>query len=487
MTSDRQFVAIQTETILPCMTCPICHKLFRNATTISECLHSFCKKCIYNKITREELDCCPVCNVYLGCAPLERLRPDHYLQDIRAILFNPSTRKESKEPKSGPSIPLPAATKEPEETDDVHSVPLPGRRKKRSMSISSLVRQPKASSETGMIGRKKPGPKKAYAPRGSTLSINEPTGKEEESRKSSSPHLTLSKITRYKEQNLHDGESSKQKMPKKGAVDPVVTPLDGMADIWKPLNCLVEAADATRLGNPPMPLSVTKSVPPSIRSDEAPVNKTKSKERSVRFNVVEEGGSHLVPSGSGKSVPTSIRSDEALTNKTKSKERSVQFNDVEEGGSHLVPSSPSKPRKYFGVHWKRDGSCEGGNIAPQALVNAASTVSNEGAHPIWFSLVASDSQEGDAPLPQIPSCYLRIKNANLPVSFIQKYIVKKLNLYSEAEVEITMQGHLVPPDLQLRNLIDLWSRRAPKSETLKTAVGRSAEDFVMVLCYGRKT
>lgn len=70
-------------------------------------------------------------------------------------------------------------------------------------------------------------------------------------------------------QNLHVGESSKQKMPQKGAEDPVVTPLDGMADIWKPLNSLVEAADATRLGNPPMPLSVTKSVPPSIRSDDA--------------------------------------------------------------------------------------------------------------------------------------------------------------------------------------------------------------------------
>lgn len=37
-------------------------------------LETVCKKCIYNKITREELDCCPVCKVYLGCAPLERLR-----------------------------------------------------------------------------------------------------------------------------------------------------------------------------------------------------------------------------------------------------------------------------------------------------------------------------------------------------------------------------------------------------------------------------
>lgn len=119
------------------------------------------------------------------------------MQDIQALLFNPSTRKQSNEPKSEPSNPLPV-TIEPEKTDVVPSVPLPARRKKRS--LSSLVRQPKASYEThGMIGRKKPGPKKAV-PRGSTLWISEPTGKEDDGCKSSSPHLTLSKITRFKEQ-----------------------------------------------------------------------------------------------------------------------------------------------------------------------------------------------------------------------------------------------------------------------------------------------
>lgn len=33
-----------------------------------------CRKCIFDKITEDELDYCPVCNTNLGCAPLEKLR-----------------------------------------------------------------------------------------------------------------------------------------------------------------------------------------------------------------------------------------------------------------------------------------------------------------------------------------------------------------------------------------------------------------------------
>lgn len=33
-----------------------------------------CRKCIYDKIQEEELECCPICNTDLGCVPLEKLR-----------------------------------------------------------------------------------------------------------------------------------------------------------------------------------------------------------------------------------------------------------------------------------------------------------------------------------------------------------------------------------------------------------------------------
>ncbi|MED6129066.1 hypothetical protein PIB30_104145 [Stylosanthes scabra] len=106
--------------------------------------------------------------------------------------------------------------------------------------------------------------------------------------------------------------------------------------------------------------------------------------------------------------------------------------------------------------------------------------------PIWFSLVASEDQKGDVPLPQISACYLRIKDGTVPVSFIQKYLVKKLNLTNEAEVEIMCRGQPVLPNLQLHNLVDLWFCTPSASKKMPASVGSSAKDFVMVLSYCRK-
>jgi E3 ubiquitin-protein ligase DRIP len=65
---------VKRETVVACMTCPLCDKLLRDATTISECLHTFCRKCIYEKITEDEIESCPVCDIDLGGTPLEKLR-----------------------------------------------------------------------------------------------------------------------------------------------------------------------------------------------------------------------------------------------------------------------------------------------------------------------------------------------------------------------------------------------------------------------------
>lgn len=36
----NQLVKVKRDVIAACMTCPLCHNLFRDATTISECLHT---------------------------------------------------------------------------------------------------------------------------------------------------------------------------------------------------------------------------------------------------------------------------------------------------------------------------------------------------------------------------------------------------------------------------------------------------------------
>ncbi|KAK7270652.1 hypothetical protein RJT34_25963 [Clitoria ternatea] len=48
------------------------------------------------------------------------------------------------------------------------------------------------------------------------------------------------------------------------------------------------------------------------------------------------------------------------------------------------------------------------------------------------------------------------RDGSVPVSFIQKYLMKKLDLTSETEVEIKCMGQPVLPTLRLNNLVELW-------------------------------
>uniref|UniRef100_A0A7C9E5E2 Uncharacterized protein n=1 Tax=Opuntia streptacantha TaxID=393608 RepID=A0A7C9E5E2_OPUST len=100
----------------------------------------------------------------------------------------------------------------------------------------------------------------------------------------------------------------------------------------------------------------------------------------------------------------------------------------------------------------------------------------------------------------------------MPVSHIQKYIVKKLDLASEAEVseslivfsplpafsllnpwlpiilqvKITCLGQPVLPHLKISSLLDVWLHSSSTPKKVRTAVGESAKEFVMVLSYSRK-
>ncbi|KAK9288780.1 hypothetical protein L1049_017244 [Liquidambar formosana] len=375
-----QVVKVRREKLAACMTCPVCKKLLNDATTISECLHTFCRKCIYEKITVEELDSCPVCNTNLGCAPLERLRVDHSMQDLRAKIF-PSKGKEAKAP------------------EVVSSIPLPARRKERSLS-SLVVDTPKVLAQTGLTGRRtKSAARKVPAPRES-LSIEEPIKKVEDHPETLSPPETLNKIAQNRRQNSSTAELFEQHMPNKGKEE-IYEPVERKAELWKPLNCLVEAASKTKPGKSNSQGSVAKSASSHDHDNEAPVPRAKAKERDHKSKVC----------------------------------------DVEDS-STPVSSGSVKPRKLL--------------------------------------------REGGAPLPQIPSCYLRIKDGNVPVSFIKKYIVKKLNLTSEAEVEITLRGQPVVPTLQLHDLVDLWLQTLPPSDRIQSTVGSSARNYMMELSYGRK-
>lgn len=422
---SNQLVKVKRDTIAACMTCPLCHKLFRDATTVSECLHTFCRKCIYKKLSDEETEHCPTCNIDLGCVPLEKLRPDHNLQDVRAKVFPYKRRKVNA-------------------TEIVPSVALPVRRKERSLS-SLVVSTPRVSSQTGITGRRTKSVARKTL-RGSNFSIEKPLKKEEGSEEdqldSSSSLETLNKFTQNIRLNSSSAEPSSHPTPDK-ETENGSEQWEGKVDLWKPLNCLVEAA-----------------------------NRSKSSRFTSHGSTAKSEGLHS-------------HDREGHVRKTKVKELGQKLKIKDDNNSDPAPPEFDKPKKSRTIRQKKASFFGEFDISPQTVLGATTARCERRIYPIWFSLVASEDQEGDAPLPQISASYLRIKDGNIPVSFIQKYLMRKLDLKSEDEVEIRCMGQSIIPSLPLNSLVDMWLQTTP-SETIPAIIGSSAKDFVMGLAYARK-
>ncbi|XVF71929.1 hypothetical protein PTKIN_Ptkin12aG0079300 [Pterospermum kingtungense] len=346
----NQVVKVRREAIVACMTCPLCNKLLKDATTISECLHTFCRKCIYDKIQEEELECCPICNIDLGCVPLEKLRPDHNLQDVRAKIF-PLKRRKVKASEVLPTVTMPT------------------RRKERSLS-SLVVNAPKVSTQTTMTGRRtKAVARKAGALRGSSFSVEKPVKREENSTEdhqgSASSPETLNKFTQNKRQcTSAEPSQHTNKEAENGGES-----WDGKLDLWKPLNCLVEVANRTKSFKSTSQGSDSKLEPTRVLPNiEAQMLKTKHREEKCKTKVEDE-----------------------------------------KNNAGPATSETVTPKKLRRIRRKRASGFGDSRISPQAVLDAGGPKLERRIGPVWFSLVASEDQEGDAPLPQIPANYLRIK------------------------------------------------------------------------------
>ncbi|KAL8513724.1 hypothetical protein ACS0TY_013001 [Phlomoides rotata] len=422
---SHQVTKVRRSAVAPCMTCLICNKFLREATTIIECLHTFCRKCIYKKLSDEEMDTCPVCHIDLGCSPLEKLRPDHNLQDILGKLFPPKKRIKVKAPENVPVIALPA------------------KRKERSLS-SLVISTPKVSTQTGMTGRRSKSTARK-ASRGSSFTIEKPVKQsvEDQPESSGSPD-SLNKFTQNMKQKSTSGGPSSQPNPDKGRKNSSEN-REGKQNLWKPLTCLVEAA-----------------------------NRSKSSKLSTQVSLVKSDEQHT-------------NDNEGFQRKSKNKElrKKLKVTDEKNLSDYTTPPESDRPKKLRKTRQKAQSLGEF-KVPAQVVLDVASAKSDKRNHHIWFSLVASDELDGDAPpLPQISASYLRIKDGSIPVSFIQKYLKRKLALTSEAEVDIKCMGQTVIPTLTLNNLVDLWLQTT-STEKITTTIGSSGKDFVMVLGYARR-
>nr|XP_027078269.1 protein LAX PANICLE 2-like [Coffea arabica] len=90
---------------------------------------------------------------------------------------------------------------------------------------------------------------------------------------------------------------------------------------------------------------------------------------------------------------------------------------------------------------------------PPNVANHYSQRPNPG---LWFTLLSTSNREGKV-LPQIPKPYIRVKDSNVTVFMVKTYLVRKLGLSNEAEVEISCMGQNLLDSQTLKHVRDcIW-------------------------------
>ncbi|KAI5068523.1 hypothetical protein GOP47_0016868 [Adiantum capillus-veneris] len=502
-----------------------------------------CKDCIYQELDEEESDCCPICNVHLGCSPLEKLRADRQLDDVCAKIFpaKPSKRKVIDED-ADLDAPAPAKRKERSLSSlgiGVPPSPNPGfvKRKTKSVTRKSFVTTSKETStdiesegkqsdtEKSDVDIETEATGKACAQDTGSTALDENEGIEVLAKKEHFLHGKRETNEAKLVSKLEQRGSSKKAKPRIGDLSTAKNAGSGSTG-ERQANSVFESLKASSIG-------VSRAQGLALSDEHRLVSDLENYDIEGRkipasFAVVRERTGKGVKKRSALAKLAEIAVDQAV------KER------VKERDPHMfhVPRAPRgrgalEHSKAFDTGEKSNGNVQekvlSAAVAPvlqtiplqplskslsdkvpgfvdrsfqerrpvQDATSMLPSKQKERNSGFWFVLQAAESQNaGGVVFPQLSARYLRIKDGKLPVSIVKKYLMKKLHLTSEHEVEITCRGQPVVPNLPLETVRSIWFATMPPSASKKenlniehissTESYGSVEDFLMVLTYGRQ-
>ncbi|CAI9537404.1 unnamed protein product [Staurois parvus] len=92
---NEEVVKVKIKELNEQIVCYLCAGYFIDATTITECLHTFCKSCIVKYLQTSKY--CPLCNIKIHeTQPLLNLKLDRVMQDIVYKLVPPPAADEER-------------------------------------------------------------------------------------------------------------------------------------------------------------------------------------------------------------------------------------------------------------------------------------------------------------------------------------------------------------------------------------------------------
>lgn len=149
-------------------------------------------------------------------------------------------------------------------------------------------------------------------------------------------------------------------------------------------------------------------------------------------------------------------------------------NQLQQPSSRLLPP-PSAAHQFPATSCKR-------------LVNPPSSRGHPG---VWFSLQAASSHDNEHDATPMQKTYMRIRDGQTPISVLKKYLVCKLGLSSETEVDISCRGNLLLSNCTLQHVRDkIWcTDEVEHGDTLGFRSTRShpshPKECIMALHYQR--
>ncbi|EOY30303.1 hypothetical protein QUC31_020331 [Theobroma cacao] len=392
---SNDYVKVQRRPPMELLTCPLCSNLYREATTVCVCLHSFCRQCKYQKLEEDNRNHCPVCNAYLGSFPEELLRNDHNSRELVMQIF-------------------PLGKTSGEESSEASSVKI-----KNAETAAPTLTEANIQRQDFSMPREA---KRIHDDRD---------------------------VTRY---NLHLNE----------------TP-NGRSN--HSVNAIKKQNQLTEMEMPQIAYVSSEPIAHAFFLK-------KSKKGGPCWEYLaghEEGETY-------KSILNETKGHAQVKRRRRTKRKPCKFLTGQREDGSMIWTEKEMPKPGASDLGKsiNSGKQFGGTLSLKELPGYSS-------RPVWFCLLACQEKKGMA-LPQIPKPFISTRDGDLAVSFVNKYLARKLNLKHESEVEVMCLGHSLVPTLTLNNLIDIWvdavSNMGPMSVNCNADNGNGG-NFVMELTYRR--
>ncbi|KAG2294194.1 hypothetical protein Bca52824_040863 [Brassica carinata] len=441
-----------------------------------------CRRCIEDKLVVENLKACPVCNVDLGVAPLDKLRSDNTWDELRLKVFK-------QKPKS---------VKAAAETETAVLTSLTYSRKKKTSLPSSLAApSPRVSTTPEPATPDAPLEKLVYT----SFEFQEAC-KENLAPKRNDTQLEQQQTHVESENgfeivlNIEQDDGLAGASTSNGCIQKVPLSSD---DLGKSLSNDKES-NGTALNVETVITTngkedqnhgsssggKTEEVPSEANGKHVLVNSERDtkedsgeKPKNNGVEKQENGSTNSAGKSSGKKGKGKASSPRVLRPRKQGNMSSTGVSEADKkvwrsllAAANQSIERPLLPPQISNPYIPTDGNLpvSYGNMSSDGASEAA--ITKEAAEnkaegsikKVWLSLIAAADQNTVRPLlPQISNPYIRT-DGNLPVSYVKKYLAYKLGLQSEDQVEIWLRQEPVCSTQKLHNLVDWWVKSTPVAE-----------------------